>query len=125
MKRFIFLTIAVGFFITSLYTQNIELTFTAIDNSQWVQLDSIKLMNRSQGGDTVLYWPDTVLSYPVGIAETFKKESAFRILQNYPNPVTEQTTISLFVPEQDNVELVVSDMLGRVILVSKRDLNRG
>ena len=33
----------------------IELTFTAIDSAAYLQLDSIKVMNRTQGSDTVLY----------------------------------------------------------------------
>ena len=36
----------------------LELTFTAIDSASWLQMDSIKVMNRSRGCDTVLYWPD-------------------------------------------------------------------
>jgi len=37
------------------------LTYTAEDNGEYVQLDSIKVKNRTQDCDTVLYWPDTVL----------------------------------------------------------------
>jgi hypothetical protein len=46
-----------------IYSQRpaMELTFTAVSDTARVQLDSIKVMNRTQGGDTVLYWPDTVL----------------------------------------------------------------
>ncbi|MCX6233728.1 MAG: hypothetical protein NT175_03245 [Bacteroidetes bacterium] len=48
----------------------IELTFSTIDSASYVQLDSIKVMNRTQGGDTVLYYPDTVLTiYNVGFNE--------------------------------------------------------
>ena len=56
-----------------------ELTFTAENNGLYVQLDSIKIMNRTQGGDTVLYWPDTVLSiYYVGIPESSSSEVTLR-----------------------------------------------
>ncbi len=103
-----------------------ELTFTAINNTTHSQLDSIKIMNRTQGGDTVLYWPDTVLTiYFVGIPEINKPEGEFRLFQNYPNPVTDQTTIALYIPEKDKVDLTVSDMLGRVILQSERVLDKG
>jgi hypothetical protein len=40
----------------------IDLTFTAVDNAAYIQLDSIKVMNRTQGSDSVIYWPDTSLS---------------------------------------------------------------
>ncbi|MBW6459218.1 MAG: T9SS type A sorting domain-containing protein [Bacteroidales bacterium] len=104
----------------------LELTFTAENNGVYVQLDSIKVMNRTQGGDTVLYWPDTVLSiYYVGIPEISKGENSFQVFQNYPNPVTDQTTVSLYVPEKDKVSIIVTDILGRMIVKSERVLDKG
>jgi len=104
----------------------VELTFTAENNGSYVQLDSIKVMNRTQGGDTVLYWPDTVLSiYYVGIPESPGLACGFRVFPNYPNPVTDQTTISLYIPDKDRVSLIVTDILGRVILQSDRVLDKG
>ena len=35
------------------------LTFTAEDNGTYMQLDSIKVMNHTQGGEKVLHYPDT------------------------------------------------------------------
>ncbi|MFO7614981.1 MAG: FISUMP domain-containing protein [Bacteroidales bacterium] len=106
--------------------QTLDLSFTAINNTAWVQLDSIKVMNRTQGGDTVLYWPDTVLSiYYVGIPEVSKGESSFQVFQNYPNPVADQTTVSLYVPEKDKVSITVTDILGRRIVQSERVLDKG
>jgi uncharacterized protein (TIGR02145 family) len=103
-----------------------ELTFTAFDRAANVQLDSIKVMNRTQGGDTVLYWPDTVLSiYYVSIPEIISGDNAFRVFQNYPNPVADQTNISLYVPERDKVSIIVTDILGRMIVQSERVLDRG
>ncbi len=104
----------------------IRLTFTAIDIAGHIQLDSIKVMNRTQGGDTVLFWPDTVLSLNYfGITEINNPQEAFRVFQNYPNPVANRTTISLFVPEMDHVILQVSEPTGRVIFKSDRILNQG
>jgi hypothetical protein len=39
--------------------KTIDLTFTAVDITAYVQLDNIKVMNRTQGTDTTIYWPDT------------------------------------------------------------------
>ncbi|MCF8227644.1 MAG: T9SS type A sorting domain-containing protein [Bacteroidales bacterium] len=105
----------------------IELTFTAIDSVAYVQLDSIKVMNRSQGGDTVLYYPDTILilDFPVGLPEVNMDDKGFRVFQNYPNPVAEQTTVSLYAPEKDNVSIMLTDILGRVIVKSERVLDKG
>jgi uncharacterized protein (TIGR02145 family) len=103
-----------------------ELTFTAIDSADWVKLDSIKVMNRTQGGDTVLYWPDTVLSiYFIGTLENFLEEHDFQVLQNYPNPMTDQTTVSLYVPDKGKVSITVTDILGRMIVKSERVLDKG
>jgi uncharacterized protein (TIGR02145 family) len=111
-----------------LYSQRttLELTFTAENNGLYVRLDSIKVMNRTQGGDTVLYWPDTVLSiYYAGIPEMNKTEDLFQVFRNYPNPVADRTTISLFVPEKDKVSMIVTDITGHVILQSDRLLEKG
>jgi len=103
-----------------------ELTFTAINNTTHAQLDSIKVMNRTQGTDTVLYWPDTVLTiYFVGIPEIPETDAVLKVIQNYPNPVTDQTTISLYVPEKDEVIMIITDMIGRVILKSERVMGKG
>ena len=127
MKTKIFLTVTALFLITSAFSQTLELTFTAIDSAAYVQLDSIKVMNRTQGGDTLLYYPDTVLvlDYQVGIHETKIDVEGFQVFQNYPNPVVNQTTISLFVPEKDKVSLIVTDLLGRIVLKSDRVLDKG
>jgi uncharacterized protein (TIGR02145 family) len=129
MKTKTLLTVIAFIFALSTFSQNpaLELTFTAIDNAAYVQLDSIKVMNRTEGGDTVLYWPDTVLVFgdPVGILETFSEKNGFNVFQNYPNPVTDQTTISLYVPFKDKVGIIITDMMGRVVLKSDRVLGKG
>lgn len=104
-----------------------ELTFTAVDNTTHVQLDSIKIMNRTQGGDTVLYWPDTVLvlDYQVGILQLPISDGGFQVYTNYPNPVNDQTTISLYIPEKDQVNLIITDILGRIILRSDMVIDKG
>jgi hypothetical protein len=70
MKKQILLVCVMLVLMMNASGQTIDLTFTSEDNGTYVQLDSIKVMNRTHGGDTVLYWPDTVLSlYYVGIYE--------------------------------------------------------
>ena len=124
-KQILFISIMVSLII-NISGQTIDLTFTAIDSATYVQLDSIKVINRTQGGDTVLYWPDTVLSlYYVGIYEKPVEENAFQVFQNYPNPVINQTTVSLYVPNKDKVSILVTDILGRMIIQTERVLDKG
>jgi uncharacterized protein (TIGR02145 family) len=127
MKAIILLSMLAVVSIISTIAQNtIDLTFTAVDSAAYVQLSSIKIMNRTQGGDTVLYWPDTVLSFNyVGIYENPIEENAFQVYQNYPNPVANQTTISLYIPVQDKVGIIVTDILGRVVVQSEKVLHEG
>ena len=62
MSKRLFLTIlSVGFMLNAISQNRIVLTFTAVDNAVYVQLDSVKIMNRTKGGETVLFWPDAVL----------------------------------------------------------------
>ncbi|MHC1774889.1 MAG: FISUMP domain-containing protein [Lentimicrobium sp.] len=106
----------------------LELTFTAVDNASFVKLDSIKVMNRNlPGRDTVLYYPDTVLvlDYLVGITEISQNKTGLQVFQNYPNPVEDQTTITLYIPEKDNVDLTITDILGRQFIHARRVLDKG
>jgi uncharacterized protein (TIGR02145 family) len=127
MKARILLLFLVTVIISGAIGQStIDLTYTAVDNAAYVQLDSIRIMNRTQGGDTILYYPDTMLSiYYVGIPDISKGDNAFRVFQNYPNPVADQTTVSLYVPEKDQVSIIVNDILGRVIIETERVLDKG
>ncbi|NQU84059.1 MAG: hypothetical protein HQ536_05105, partial [Parcubacteria group bacterium] len=63
MKTKTLLSIMVFGLIVSAFGQKptMELTFTAVNNGQYVPLDSIFIENLTQGGDTTLYTPDTVL----------------------------------------------------------------
>ena len=79
--------------------QTITLAFTAIDSVAYVQLDSIKVMNRTKGGDTTLFWNDTVLvlNVPVGLPGINSRNSGFKV-RGVPNPVTDKATIEVVLP---------------------------
>lgn len=99
----------------SVIGQDINLTFTAIDNTTNVQINSIKVMNRTEGNDTVLYWPDTVLQlYQVGIINRFDSNANFMIHQNFPNPVYYQTTIQFSIPENGEAKVAIADIVVRM-----------
>jgi len=144
MKTKTILSVLVLAVMTSVYGQKptIELTFTAINNAVYVQLDSIKVMNRTQGGDNVLYWPDTTLTmeitpgdtllyigyitgYPVGVQEIIQEYNQFRLFQNYPNPVKDQSIISMFIPEKGIMNVMVTDVQGKLIISSDWQLDKG
>ena len=96
-KTFYLFSVFVFVFITNVFGQkpSITMTFTADDNGQHVPLDSILIMNLTQGGDTTLYSPDTVLvlNYNMGLKEVSDLSSnGFSLFQNYPNPIEGKTT---------------------------------
>lgn len=120
----------------------IELTFTAVNNVTHVQLDSIKIMNRTQGGEIMIYWPDTVLSLdittgdmllfigystygPSDISDVGQNKDLFELLQNFPNPVSDRTTVTILIPEEGLVNIIMTDLQGRVVAATERKLYKG
>jgi len=101
-------------------------TFTGINDSSYFQLESINVKNLTQDCDTVLYYPDTVLTiYNVGIKEDNVSNDGYGMMQNYPNPCTDQTSIILHVPQKEMVSITIIDAAGRKIMVSDRLLDKG
>jgi uncharacterized protein (TIGR02145 family) len=119
-----------------------ELTFSAVNNTSRVKLDSIKVMNRTQGGYTMIYWPDTILSLEVspgdlllcvgyatlstvGMPEVNDDISSFTVYQNFPNPMGDQSEFSLSIPQRGKVHLMIADLQGKVVLRTDRQLEEG
>ena len=128
--------------INAIGQNTVVLTFTADNNAAYVQLDSIKIMNRTQGGDTIVYWPDTTLSleinpgdlllyvgyatfFPVGFSEESEKNSSFKIHQNFPNPIEDRSEISMYIPATGDVHVLITDLQGKVVYRADRQLDEG
>jgi hypothetical protein len=131
MKKSILLFTAILLVIgTSIYSQkpSIELTFIAEYYGQLVQLDSILVKNLTQGGDTTLYYPDNVLilDYTTGEFENPSSvASNFSITQNYPNPFVHLTTFSVNLPQKDNLQINVINLLGQKVAFYESTLESG
>jgi len=120
MKTRIFLTFLMVSMIMGVIAQNpaISLSFTAEDNGQYVPLDSIHIENLSQGCDTNLYPPDTVivLDYITGIGYMPNTDdNRFSVSQNYPNPFTYSTKVDLYNSDDQDVNIYVRDLIGREV----------
>jgi uncharacterized protein (TIGR02145 family) len=113
----------------SAFGQNpsITLTFTALEDSSYSELDSIHITNISKGADTTLYFPDTVLTldYWTGIGTNESTNKELTVFQNVPNPLGDETTIKIFVPNDEKIEIIVSDLLSKVIFKDEYKLNQG
>ena len=117
-------------FILSVFGQKatMELTFTAENNGQYVPLDSIFIENLTQGGDTTLYIPDTVLVLDyvtsIGNNEAIGRNT-ISVSQNYPNPFKGKTAFTLYLPEREYIKILVRDVLGRELVRYENQLIRG
>lgn len=125
MKLKYIITIIAIFQVLVTFSQNMELAFTAIDSATHVQIDSIKVMNRTQGVDTVLYYPDTVLSFLMTGFNKPKTNELFKLHQNYPNPVAKNSTILIQIPTSGLVSFSISDYMGNSVLQSDIFLQSG
>lgn len=94
-----------------------ELTFRAENDGQYVSFDSIFIENLSQGCDTTLYAPDSVLSleYTLGFNDIELSDNTFSLSQNYPNPFTDQTIIDIYLPKKGHIELTIIDISGKEV----------
>ena len=130
MKPKVILSILVLGIMVSAFGQKptLELTFTAENNGQYILLDSIFIENLTQGGDTTLHTPDTVLvlDYITNILDNrIIVEGTFSVSQNYPNPFKGKTDVNLYLPEKQNINILVWDVLGRKLTQYENTLERG
>ena len=103
-------------------------TFTAINDSTYVQLDSVKIINLNKDGDTTLHWPDTTLVLiggTVGVPENQILSNELKLFQVSPNPVKEKALITFYIPAESEVQLVITDVLGRQVIHVDRKLTAG
>lgn len=128
MKKVKFiLSLIVGTFALSLLGQNIEISFTGDNNGQSVTLDSILVRNVTQGGEVMLYPPDLSLILIItGIEEGMAQiKMPFELSQNYPNPCKDQTSVVIQMSESENLEIVISNILGQKLLGFNKILDAG
>ena len=81
-------------------------------------IDSILIQNLTQGGEIMLYKPDTilVLSQYTGISKNDgHSEDHFFMIQNNPNPFNEKTSVSVYLPVNELVKISVYNVLGRIL----------
>lgn len=110
------------------YSQSQELSFnfTAEHTCEFVALDSVIIQNISQGGDTILYYPDTVLSFVfTGVLDNFYSENDFHVSKNYPNPFNQSTYFDVVIPRDDYLKISVFDISGRLLTTHQKHLSKG
>jgi uncharacterized protein (TIGR02145 family) len=117
---------ALTFFDAAVGQNHMTFTFTGVNGSSYFKLDSLKVRNLSQDCDTVLYYPDTVLTiYNVGINEKLNLQKGFKVMQNYPNPAAGQTFVRICMPQIGLVHITITDAAGRRLLASDMTMDKG
>ncbi len=112
MKRIPPLVLVLLVLITSVRSQVITITFEAALNGDDLPLDSIRVMNLTAGGDTMIYFPDNVLVLvSTGLADAAVQAP---VLRNQPNPYTDHTEILVGTDRSGQAVLQVHDATGRL-----------
>jgi uncharacterized protein (TIGR02145 family) len=110
----------------SMQASEIALTFTAKHTCAFIPFDSVAVVNLTQGGATVLYYPDSVLTFStVNINEFNPGKNELYVSQNYPNPFSSKTDVDIYVPERDLFTLTVFDLVGRKVSSFETELENG
>ncbi len=124
MKRFL-LTIAIAMCSTLAFSQSITLSFTGQTiRGRYVDMDSIRINNLTQGWTATLVAPDTSCSFDL---TAIKINSAMpaELSQNVPNPFYGTTEVNLALPKPDKVNMQALDMGGRVFANYNGNLPEG
>ena len=102
----------------NLFAQTVSVTFTGRGaQNHYLPLNRVVVSNLTKGWQEALTWPDTVLvmtSTGIGDVE-MQNFASLRLSQNNPNPFDGTTFVNLNVAEQGDVELVLTDIIGRVV----------
>jgi hypothetical protein len=116
----------------NLYAQkgDLVLTFSGKDavTSNIVPLESVKVTNETQGGDTTLYGaaPTLLLQWASGIFEQNHGQKASFILEpNYPNPFAESTTVNIQLRKPQRLIVTIYDQQGAVAAMLEQDFGFG
>ncbi len=126
MKKITLLLLLLSLTVFKIQGEEIALRFSANHTCAYVQLDSIRLVNLTQGGSTVLYYPDTVwTNVPTNIGVIDGGGGDLYLSQNYPNPFTGETYINIGVPDKDIISVGIYDLTGRALTNSKFTLESG
>jgi uncharacterized protein (TIGR02145 family) len=124
----LFFACVLPLFVTGQLT-GIVLTFSAEHDQQRVRLDSIYIENLSKETDTVLFFPDTVITLMYGFFGTgdftLSDCQDLFISPNYPNPFQGQTQFYISVEKDQEVVISASDISGKRLAEFRKMMSRG
>ena len=129
MKKILLVVIIELLALPVLFAQ-IHLSFTGKNVlNQYVRLHHVDIHNVTQDWTQTIYYPDTTLELTyVGIEDhntpTPEQKGLF-LSQNIPNPFDGTTRFSIHLPYNDDVNISIYDINGRLVLRDSRSLTAG
>lgn len=129
MKKFLLLVFIELLALPALFAQ-IHLSFTGKDVlGQHVRLHHVDIHNVTQDWTQTIYYPDTTLELTyVGIEDhntSTAEPTGLSLSQNIPNPFDGSTRFSIHLPYNDDVNINIYDINGRLVLRDSRSLTAG
>ncbi len=123
MKRFSLILFCL---FTSGLVHGQEICFTVHYHSEYSPWDSVLVENLSQGGDTTLYWPDTVLNLDhSAVPDLAAAENGFELKQNFPNPFSGTSKTEMVLPREGEVSMQLYDLHGQKLAAYSAELESG
>jgi hypothetical protein len=113
-------------FSSAMYAQQppVRLSWAGELNCERCPLDSVIITNKSNGEKVVFHYPDTVYTnYNVGITPV--KPETKTNLKTYPNPFSDKVQVDFSLSQSGEVDIMVSDLLGREIIRQSCVLEKG
>lgn len=104
---------------------NIILTFSSELDGAHSSLDSIKINNMTQGGDTMLYGTDTTLLLSSTLVSIIERANDLFYIKNNPNPFSNYTTLSINLPNNEKVIIRIYDILGHNLVQYENSFKAG
>ena len=129
MKKFLLVVFIELLALPTLFAQ-IHLSFTGKDVlGQHVKLHHVDIHNVTQDWTQTIYYPDTTLELTyVGIEDhnpATMQSSVLSLSQNIPNPFDGTTRFSIHLPYNDDINISIYDINGRLVLRDSRSLTAG
>ena len=129
MKKILFVIFIELLALPALFAQ-IHLSFTGKDVlDQHVTLHHVDIHNVTQDWTQTIYYPDTTLELTyVGIEDhnpSTPESTGLTLSQNTPNPFDGSTRFSIHLSYNDNVNISIYDINGRLVLRDSRSLTAG
>lgn len=124
MKKGLFFIFLIAL-VSGAISQNLTICFTGrATDSTYIRLDSVKVENVTRSWTETLNFPDTVIILDPTTGLTHATGCSAE-LSAFPNPFSGTTSLSLLLPETDNVSMQIYNLAGQKVTGFSQKLEAG